>query len=259
MKKHHNKYNGNDTIILAAGYATRLYPLTLDKPKPLLKVANRPIVEHIIDKLHPETDSIYMVINEKFADHFKNWQESYTVPHEAEIKLVNDGSLNESDKLGAIGDINYVLEKEGLERDLLVIAGDNIFSNTIEEFYDFAREKNTPVVALYDVGTLEEAKKMGGVEIGAEGKLLKFVEKPPEPKTSLIAIALYYYPKEYLPYIKQYVLEGNNPDQPGRLIQWLYQRVPVYTWRLPGVWYDIGTKETLQAAEEYFSGAKKTK
>ncbi len=246
-------------IILAAGYATRLYPLTLDRPKPLLTVSGRPIIEHIIERLHPETKQIYMVINDKFADHFSNWRENYKLPFAADISLVNDGSVNESDKLGAIGDIHFVLNKHSIDRDLLVVAGDNIFSEELDEFYTVAKRRGTPVVGLYDVGSLEEAKKFGNVEVDEEGKLLKFIEKPPEPKTSLIAIALYYYPKECIPYIKQYVEEGNNPDQPGRLIQWLYERVPVYTWRLPGVWFDIGTKETLQAAERHFSASKRPK
>ena len=244
------------TIILAAGYATRLYPLTLTKPKPLLSVADRPIVEHIIERLHPETGKVYFVINEKFVTHFGNCQKNYIQPTGLEIKLINDGSKDETDKLGAIGDLCFVLDSEQIDTDVLVVAGDNIFTEKLDDFYEFAKNKNAPVLAVYDVGSLELAKKYSSITTDKDGKLIFFEEKSPNPKTTMIGIALYYYPKEVLSHIRQYIEEGNNPDQPGRLIQWLYQKMPVYTWALSGKWYDIGTKETLDTAEKYFSSLK---
>jgi glucose-1-phosphate thymidylyltransferase len=110
------------------------------------------------------------------------------------------------------------------------------------------------VLGVYDVGSLEEAKKYGVVKLDGEGRLLDFQEKPASPPSTLIGIALYYYPRATLPLIHQYVAEGNNPDQPGRLVQWLYPRMPVYTWTVPGLWYDIGSKETLEEANRIFAG-----
>jgi len=134
-----------------------------------------------------------------------------------------------------------------------VVAGDNLFSKKLEGFGQFCREKNAPVLALYDVGNLEEIKKYNSVTMDAAGKITFFEEKPKNPTSTLTGIALYYYPKSTIPLIKQYIAEGNNPDQPGRLIQWLYPRTPVYTWKVPGIWYDIGSKETLEEANKIFA------
>jgi len=240
-------------LILAAGYATRLYPLTLTQPKPLLPVAGKPMIEYVIDNIAPiGVDCVYVVTNAKFADHFQKWANSYN-KSKLNFKIINDGSTDDSNKLGAIGDINMVLEKENVNDDLIVVAGDNLFSETVEDFGKFAREKKAPVLAVYDVGSLEQIKKYNSISIDGSGKITYFEEKPKVPTSTLTGIALYYYPKETLPLIKQYVKEGNNPDQPGRLVQWLYTRTPVYTWTVPGIWYDIGSKETLEEANRIFS------
>jgi len=240
-------------LILAAGYATRLYPLTLTQPKPLLPVAGKPMIEYVIDNIAPiGVDCVYVVTNAKFADHFQKWANGYN-KSEINFQIINDGSTDDSNKLGAIGDINMVLEKENVNDDLIVVAGDNLFSETVEDFGKFAREKKAPVLAVYDVGSLEQIKKYNSISIDGSGKITYFEEKPKVPTSTLTGIALYYYPKETLPLIKQYVKEGNNPDQPGRLVQWLYTRTPVYTWTVPGIWYDIGSKETLEEANRIFS------
>jgi glucose-1-phosphate thymidylyltransferase len=137
--------------------------------------------------------------------------------------------------------------------DLIVVAGDNLFSESLAAFGQFCREKNAPVLGVYDVGSLEQAKKYGVVTLDGTGRVSSFVEKPEKPASTLIGIALYFYPRATLPLIDQYVAEGNNPDQPGRLIQWLYPRLPVYTWQVPGLWYDIGSKETLEEANRIFA------
>lgn len=242
-------------LILAAGYATRLYPLTLTQPKPLLPVAGKPMIEYVIDNIAPiGVDCIYVVTNAKFADHFQKWADEYRrTKAKLDFKIVNDGSTDDSNKLGAIGDINLVLEREKVEDDLIVVAGDNLFSQSVEGFGSFARSKKAPVLAVYDVGSLEQIKKYNSISIDANGKITYFEEKPKVPTSTLTGIALYYYPKETLPMIKQYVKEGNNPDQPGRLVQWLYTRTPVYTWTVPGLWYDIGSKETLEEANRIFA------
>jgi glucose-1-phosphate thymidylyltransferase len=242
-------------LILAAGYATRLYPLTLTQPKPLLPVAGKPMIEYVIDNIAPiGVDRVYVVTNAKFATHFQKWADGYRASkHKLDFTIVNDGSTDDSNKLGAIGDINLVLDKEKIDDDLIVVAGDNLFSETVEGFGKFAREKKAPVLAVYDVGSLEQIKKYNSISIDQSGKITYFEEKPKVPTSTLTGIALYYYPKETLPLIKQYVKEGNNPDQPGRLVQWLYTRTPVYTWTVPGLWYDIGSKETLEEANRIFS------
>jgi glucose-1-phosphate thymidylyltransferase len=245
-------------IILAAGYATRLYPLTLTRPKPLLPVAGQPMVEYVLDNLAPigGIDRIYVVTNAKFAGHFQSWSDQYRASKsKLEFTIVNDGSTDDSNKLGAIGDIHYVLTTQAVDDDIIVVAGDNLFSEKLSGFGQFCREKNAPVVAVYDVKDLEQVKKYNAITLADDGRITFFEEKPSHPVNTLSAIALYYYPKSVLPLIRQYVAEGNNPDQPGRLIQWLFPRTPVYTWTVPGLWYDIGSKETLEEANRIFARA----
>lgn len=242
-------------IILAAGYATRLYPLTLTQPKPLLPVAGKPMVEHVLDNLAPITaiDRIYVVTNAKFAGHFQQWSEHYRATKtRLEFTVCNDGSTDDSNKLGAIGDINFVLNTQKVDDDLIVVAGDNLFSEKLSDFGKVCREKNAPVLALYDVGNLEEIKKYNSINVDPAGRITFFEEKPKQPTSTLTGIALYYYPRQTISLIKQYIAEGNNPDQPGRLVQWLYPRTPFYTWRVPGIWFDIGSKETLEEANQIF-------
>jgi glucose-1-phosphate thymidylyltransferase len=243
-------------VILAAGYATRLYPLTLTQPKPLLLVAGKPMIEYVLDNLAPigGLDRIYVVTNAKFAQHFQKWADQYReLKAKLDFTIVNDGSTDDSNKLGAIGDLHLVLTREHLDDDIIVVAGDNLFSQPLTEYGRFCRQKNAPVLAVYDVGELEQIKKYNSISIDAEGRITFFEEKPKNPTSTLTGIALYFYPKQTLPLIKQYIAEGNNPDQPGRLIQWLYTRVPVFTWKVPGLWYDIGSKETLEQANRIFA------
>src|SRR5437763_6562718 len=149
-------------IILAAGYATRLYPLTLTQPKPLLPVAGKPMIEHVLDNLDPigGIDRVYVVTNAKFADSFQKWADHYrATKSKLNFTIVNDGSTDDTNKLGAIGDIHYVLKTQEVDDDLIIVAGDNLFSETLQDFGRFCREKNAPVVAVYDVKDLEQIKK----------------------------------------------------------------------------------------------------
>jgi len=243
-------------IILAAGYATRLYPLTLNQPKPLLPVAGKPMVEHVLDNLAPigGIDRIYVVTNAKFAGHFQKWSDQYrATKSQFDFTVVNDGSTDDANKLGAIGDIHFVLKTQKVNDDLIIVAGDNLFSEKLGDFGKFCREKNAPVLALYDVGDLEQIKKYNSISADATGRITFFEEKPKNPTGTLTGIALYFYPKSTLPLIERYMAEGNNADQPGRLVQWLYSRTAVYTWRVPGIWFDIGSKETLEEANQIFA------
>jgi len=243
-------------IVLGAGYATRLYPLTLNQPKPLLPVAGKAMIEHVLGCLRPirEIDHVYVVTNEKFAGHFQGWADDYRETSMGPpITIINDHSTDDSNKLGAIGDMNLVLNEARIDDDIVVVAGDNLFSHSLEQFGEFARVHNAPVLGVYDVGNLDEIKKYNAIEIDEADRIIFFEEKPPQPKSTLTGIALYYYPKSTLSLIRQYLAEGNNPDQPGRLVQWLYPRVPFYVWRVPGKWYDIGSKGILEEADRIFS------
>lgn len=243
-------------LILAAGYATRLYPLTRDNPKPLLPIAGRPMIEHVLDRLLPAgpPGQVFVVTNAKFAGHFERWAARYCVGKPAlDLTVVNDGTSNETNRLGAIGDLHFVLTHEAVDDDLMVVAGDNLFSEPLDDFGRYCRETRRPVLALYDVGDLELIKKYNAIDLDAEGRVTHFEEKPASPHSTLTGIALYFYPREVLPLIHQYMAEGNNPDQPGRLIEWLYPRVPVLTWRVPGHWYDIGSFAQLEEADRIFS------
>lgn len=243
-------------IILAAGYATRLYPLTMNQPKPLLPVAGKPMLEHVLDNISTiqAIDHAYIVTNAKFADHFGDWSETYHPPNlHFSFTIVNDQSTDDSNKLGAIGDMHLVITKHQIDDDVIVVGGDNLFSSDLAAFGDYCQQKNSPVTAVYDVGDLDEIKKYNAIEIDEDNRITYFEEKPKVPKSTLTGIALYFYPKSALPLIHQYIEEGNNPDQPGRLVQWLYPRVPFYTWTVPGLWYDIGSIETLEEANRMFA------
>jgi glucose-1-phosphate thymidylyltransferase len=245
-----------NAIILAAGYATRLYPLTLNKAKPLLEIAGRPMIEWVLENLQnvPELETIFVVTNDKFASDFQAWADRYQDRQSTfKLKIINDGSRSDDDKLGAIGDIHFVIGRENLSQsDLLVAAGDNLFSQSLAGFVDYAR-KTEATVAVYDVGDLEKIKKYGNATIDSEGTITHFEEKPEKPQSTLAAIGLYYYSAAVASLVTTYLAAGNNPDQPGRFVQWLYQRKPVKTFRITGQWLDIGSKETLQEANKIFA------
>src|SRR6185295_16565490 len=168
-------------IILAAGYATRLYPLTMTQPKPLLPVAGKPMVEYVLDNLAPigGLDRIYVVTNAKFAGHFQRWADNYReTKTKLDFAIINDGSTDDSNKLGAIGDLHLVLVRERLDDDVIVVAGDNLFSEELGEFGRFCRAKQAPVLAVYDVGDLDQVKQYNSISVDATGRITFFEEKP---------------------------------------------------------------------------------
>ncbi len=213
------------------------------------------MIEYVLDNIAPiGVDHVYVVTNAKFAGHFQKWADNYRATKaKLNFTIVNDGSTDDSNKLGAIGDLNLVITKEKVNDDLIVVAGDNLFSESLERFGKFCREKKAPVLGVYDVRDLELVKKYSSISVGPDGRITAFEEKPQNPKSTLIGIALYFYPGAVLPLIRQYIAEGNNPDQPGRLVQWLYPKAPFYTWEVPGLWFDIGSKETLEEANQIFA------
>lgn len=245
-----------NVLILAAGYATRLYPLTEKKAKPLLEVAGKPMIEWVLDNLAPIPDlgTIYIVTNDKFASDFQEWADQYNKARPTmKFKIVNDGSRTDADKLGAIGDIRLVIDREELRNEaLIVVAGDNLFSEPLVEFAQQAAGSGA-TIATYDVGDLEVMKKYSAIKTDAEGVITHFEEKPEKPETTVTGIALYYFAAETLDLFTTYIAAGNNPDQPGRFIQWLHTRRPVKTYPVQGTWFDIGSKETLEEANKIFA------
>ncbi len=243
-------------LILAAGYATRLHPLTLTQPKPLLHVAGRPILEHVLDKLTaiPGIDQVHVVTNSHFIGNFRRWAATHHPKEPShELNLIEDGSTEDANRLGAIGDIQFAIQQATIDDDLIVVAGDNLFSQALTGFGEAIRTRNAPVLGIYDVGSLDLARRYNNLEIDDSGRLLRFEEKPAYPSSTLVGIALYYYPRNTLPLIRQYMAEGNSADQPGLLVQWMSPRTPYFTWQVPGLWYDIGSKETLEEANRVFA------
>lgn len=247
-------------IVLAAGYGTRLYPLTLNRPKALLDVADKPIVEHLMDRLLPVPglDHIYLAINDWFAPQFQEWLGAYrSGRHDRHSKVISSITIEEANNAGAISSLYSVLTRENVDDDVLVIAADNLFSHDFENFVLFAQQKGTPVVGVYNLHKHDEGRKYGSVVAGEDGRVVHFEEKPEQPRGNTIAVALYYYPRSALPLILQYVEDGNDLKHIGLLVEWMYKKMSFYTWRLPDVWFDIGSKKALEEANHFFTKAFK--
>jgi glucose-1-phosphate thymidylyltransferase len=227
-------------LVLAAGYATRLRPLTNSIAKPLLPVGGRPMVDWILDRIaETSVDEVHVVTNARFAADFERWAA------EKDVHVHDDGTTSNQDRLGAIGDIDFV----GLDDDLLVIASDNLFDYSLADYESYWRGKGGSCIAVYDVGDPELAKKYGVVDVDADDRVTNFVEKPEHPPTTLCATATYLYTREHAALIPTYLRQGNPPDQPGNFIAWLHTRAPVYAYRFPGEWYDIGDHAQLLEAD----------
>jgi len=239
-------------ILLAAGYATRLHPLTKNKPKPLLEVAGKPIVEHIIDKIIEITDidRIYIVTNQKFTSNFEEWSKNHK--SKISIEIINDKTTSNEDRLGAVGDVNFVIETKQPNEDILVVAGDNLFELSLVDLNNFFKEKNKTIIALYDVKDKELAKKYGIVAINENNKVTEFHEKPAEPKSTLASTGIYIFQKKTINLIKNYINEGNSPDKTGEFLEWLFKKEEVYGFVSKEHWYDIGSFEQLEEARKEF-------
>ncbi|MEW5896696.1 MAG: nucleotidyltransferase family protein [Nanoarchaeota archaeon] len=240
-------------IILAAGYATRLYPLTLNTPKPLLKIGKKKLVEHILSKVETidEIDVIYVVTNQKFSAHFERWLKNFK--SKKKIKIINDGTQTNEDRLGAIGDIHFVVEKEKINDDILVVAGDNLFEFPMADFVYFFKEKNASIVGAYDMKAKEKlAKKYGVVETDESHKIIGFEEKPEFPKTSLAATACYLFTGNDVQEVKRCIQEKGRPDNSGDFMKYLAGKTSVYAYVFDEKWFDIGSFESLREAVEYY-------
>lgn len=242
-------------IILAGGYATRLRPLTDDLSKCLLPVGGRPMVDWILERVREvgEVDEVHVVTNSRFAQDFEHWATS-----KDGVTVHDDGTSSNEDRLGAIGDVAFALDRAGIvDDDVVVIAGDNLFDYDLREYVTFWRGKGVAsAVAVRDVGDLRLASQYGIVALDDDDRVTEFVEKPTEPASTLAATATYIYHREHLPLVARYLAEGNAPDQSGSFFEWLRSREPVYGFRFAGTWLDIGDTEQLLAADNLLRRAQ---
>lgn len=241
-------------IILVAGYATRLYPLTLNTPKALLQIGDETMLDFVMKKLQKVSavDEVYLISNDKFAKNFEDWagNSNYDMP----IHVLNDGTNTNETRLGAIGDIQFVLDHAKIDDDLMVLVSDNYFTFELTDFYDYYKEKQSDVVLGTKFKDLEYLSKHFGVAIlNEDGQVMDMVEKPGRIISDTGLYASYIFKKETLPKFKEYLNEGNSPDAPGNFIAWLHKRKPVYCYRFEGECYDIGTKEMYNELNERFS------
>lgn len=239
-------------ILLCAGYATRLFPLTENFPKALLEVGGRPLLDYIIDEVNTlnEVDKIYLVTNDKYTPHFEKWAENKN--NIKPITVFNDKTTNNENRLGAIGDIQYTIENANIDDDILVMATDNLFSFKLRDFVDFQKSKKSPAVCVKEED-YESLKRLGVVETDESKKIIGFEEKPEQPKGKFAAYAEYLYPREVVPVFKKYIEAGNNADAPGNFVAYLYKEMPVYAFPFTGECYDIGTHEALAKVNELYS------
>lgn len=242
-------------LILAAGYATRLYPLTKKYPKPLLPVGEKPIINYIVEKIERirDIDEIIVITNNKFFPLFKKWAEK--LKSSKRISLINDLTLDEHDRRGAIGDMSFAIRKKRISDDLLIVGGDNIFDASLEPFISFAQKKKKhPVIGAYGIKSIAEAKNYGTIKINSKKQVVDFKEKSSKPISRLIAMCIYYFPKETVQLIKAYLKSRSNQrDASGFYIDWLRKKIRVYGFVFSGRWYDIGDYNFYNAAQKAFS------
>lgn len=242
-------------LVLAAGYATRLYPLTKDFPKPLLKVGGRPIIDYIIEKLEKlkEVDEIIVVTNSKFFPLFKKWAGKLKLSKR--LSLVNDLTKNLSDRRGAIGDMYFAINKRRIKDSLLVIGADNLFDSELKGFMAFIKElRKNPAIGVFDIGSKFSARKYGVIKLDSKNKIIDFQEKPNKPQSTLVAMCFYYFPEEKLGLLKEYYLKPKfKQDATGFYIDWLRKRVVVRGFVFSGSWFDIGDKKFYQQAQKTYN------
>lgn len=240
-------------LLLGAGYATRLYPLTKDRPKPLLPVAGIPILQRICEQLFKvkALDKIYLVTNHRFVSHYYNWLRDYQTQRAlpVPVEIFDDLTNSPDDRLGAIGDIQFVIQNAKVEDDLMVIAGDNLLLFPLQDFAAVGQEKGA-AACLKDLKNKKIVSLYGAVDIDKKGKIIDFEEKPPKPRSTLISIGLYYWGKAHIGLFKQYLDEGQKKDQPGYFLQWVHRKIDVYGHVIDGEWYDIGDIDSYNNANE---------
>ena len=239
-------------IILAGGYAKRLWPLTLNKPKALLPIACKPMVNYVVDKLtslDPPMSRIILSTNMKFQSQFKEWLK-HSEYHD--IELMPEKSSKEEEKLGAVRALASIIEKIG-KQDVLVLASDNLFTDKLDGLLYFFYEKHAPTIALYRAKSVTEAKRGSTVVTNESRKILEFVEKPIHPRTTLVGACVYAFPAGIGKRLGEYLELGLATDEPGRFIEWLCKQEPVYGYMFKNYLWDIGTIASYKATDKFFS------
>ncbi len=240
-------------VVLAGGFAKRMWPLTKDKPKHLLQVAGKPMLDYILTKLEPlaAVDQVYVSTNATFERHFREYLS--TIKTEKDVSLFIEDSHNEEEKLGSVGALDYLIKKCGVNDELLVFGGDNIFSFKMEDFVNFFMQKKANTVALFDLKSIDKARSYGVVKIDSDCRIVDFQEKPANPKTTLVSTACYAFSKDGVRNLHRYLDEGNEPDKMGHFIEWLYKNDEVYGYVFKGVWFDVGSFESYHEADKHFT------
>jgi glucose-1-phosphate thymidylyltransferase len=239
-------------VVLAGGYATRMWPITKDRPKMFLPVGEGTVIDIIFEDLEadPRVDEVFVSTNERFAGEFESFIDDS--PYEKPTLSVEE-TVEEDEKFGVVGALAQLIDREEVDDDLIVVAGDNLLSFDVGEFVDFFEEAGTPCLAAYDVGSKERAKSYGLVQLDGD-RVTQFEEKPDDPQSTLVSIACYAFPAGTLPEFDTYLSDGNNPDEPGWFLQWLQTRGPVYAFTFDGAWFDIGTPESYLDAVSWYLG-----
>lgn len=242
-------------VILCAGYGTRLYPLTKDRPKSLLPVGGIPLLQRIVERVVecPDLNGIHVVSNRRFAGAFKTWAVEYTRMESLRtpIDVLDDGTTSNEDRLGAVGDLRFAIEQRDIREDLLILAGDNLLLFDLAGFCRFGRERGI-ATAVKDLKDVSRASLYGVVRLDRDGRVADFEEKPETPRSSLISIGVYYLTAPMLDRVGAYLDETGNRDQLGNFLQWLYPRDPVYGYVIRGQWFDIGDRESYERANRLF-------
>jgi glucose-1-phosphate thymidylyltransferase len=233
-------------VVLAGGYATRLWPVTKHRPKMMLPIGDSTVIDRILGELERDDriSEVFVSTNERFAADFEAHlaESSYEKP-----QLTVEDTTEEDEKFGVVGALAQLVDREGIaDEDLLVVAGDNLISFDVADFVDFFEDAGTPTIAAYDVGSREKAKSYGLVELDGD-QVVDFQEKPEDPNSTLVSIACYAFPADSVRF-DEYLTEGNNPDEPGWFIQWLVENDAVSAFTFDGAWYDIGTPESYLEA-----------
>jgi len=236
-------------VVLAGGYATRLWPITEHRPKMFLPIGENTVIDEIFEDLEADdrVDEVFVSTNERFADTFADYLDDSPF---AKPTLSVEETVAEDEKFGVVGALEQLVEREGVDDDLIVVAGDNMISFDLADFADFFEDKGTPTLAAYDVGDRERAKSYGLVQLDGD-EVVDFQEKPDDPQSTLVSIACYAFPAETLPDLTTYLEDGENPDEPGWFLQWLQQRGAVHAYTFDGAWFDIGTADSYLDAVEY--------
>ena len=239
-------------LILAAGYATRLYPLTKNFPKPLLEVKGKAILDWLIDDIDTlgEVDEYIVISNHKFAHHFNKWAAEKT----QKITVVDDGTSTNETRLGAVKDIQYAIDKLKLDDDMLVIAGDNLLDFSLTEFIKYAKAKKSSCIMRYYEASEQKLLKCGVVTIDENDKILEMTEKSPTPATHWCTPPFYFYTREDAKLVRTGIEAGCGVDAPGSYIAWLYKQVDVYAMEMLGNRYDIGNLESYEKVQNEYSG-----